>query len=121
MYDSKIVFFINQLITEIARITNYWKLTFAQANNPFDDNWGASGAGLAFAIGLLNAVGALLLVYAFRYGKATVVSPMVNCLPPIVTSLLSLWLAQVVPNFWAGIGMLIAILSAYLLAVSDES
>jgi hypothetical protein len=27
---------------------------------------------------LLNTIGALLLVYAFRYGKAIVVSPLVN-------------------------------------------
>jgi drug/metabolite transporter (DMT)-like permease len=96
-------------------------IAFLQADKPFEANWGACGAGLAFAIGLLNSIGALFLVYAFRYGKAIVVSPMVNCLPPIITSLLALLLAQVLPNFWAGIGMLIAIFSAYVLAISEEN
>ncbi len=39
-------------------------------------NLGLSGPWLAASIQILNAVGALLLVYAFRYGKAIVVSPL---------------------------------------------
>ena len=45
-------------------------------------NWGADGPYLAAVIQVLNAVGALLLVYAFRYGKAMVVSPLTNAGAP---------------------------------------
>ncbi len=46
--------------------------------------------GLAAAIQMLNAVGALTLVFAFRYGKAIIVSPLVNAGAPLLTALLSL-------------------------------
>ena len=38
-------------------------------------NWGLRGAGLTVPIQLLNAVGALCVVYAYRYGRAIIVSP----------------------------------------------
>ena len=38
-------------------------------------------------IQILNAVGALTLVYAFRYGKAIVVSPLINAGAPLLTTL----------------------------------
>lgn len=50
-----------------------------------------------FGIQILNSIGALTLVYAYRYGKAVVVSPMEG-LSPMATVLLSLILLQVVPN-----------------------
>lgn len=96
-------------------------VAWLMAEEPLQANWGADGALLAFGIGLLNAFGALFLVYAFRYGKAILVSPMVNCLPPIVTSLLSLMILQVVPSTPVALGMVLAIVSALLLALSEES
>ncbi len=50
-----------------------------------------------FGIQILNSIGALTLVYAYRYGKAVVVSPMEG-LSPMATVLLSLLILQVVPN-----------------------
>ena len=50
-----------------------------------------------FGIQILNAIGALTLVYAYRYGKAVVVSPMEG-LSPMVTVLLSLIIWQAIPN-----------------------
>ncbi len=44
-------------------------------------NWGFKGPYLAAGIQVLNSVGALLLVYAFRYGKAIIVSPLTNAAP----------------------------------------
>lgn len=51
----------------------------------------------SFGIQLLNSIGALTLVYAYRYGKAVVVSPMEG-LSPMVTVVLSLLISQVVPD-----------------------
>ncbi|MBO5014096.1 MAG: DMT family transporter [Paludibacteraceae bacterium] len=51
----------------------------------------------SFGIQILNSIGALTLVYAYRYGKAVVVSPMEG-LAPMVTVLLSLVILHVIPN-----------------------
>ena len=51
----------------------------------------------SFGIQILNSIGALTLVYAYRYGKAVVVSPMEG-LSPMVTVLLSLIILSVIPN-----------------------
>lgn len=45
----------------------------------------------------LNSIGALTLVYAYRYGKAVIVSPMEG-LSPMVTVLLSLIILSVIPT-----------------------
>ena len=50
-----------------------------------------------FGIQLLNAIGALTLVYAYRHGKAVIVSPMEG-LSPMVTVLLSLVILSVIPT-----------------------
>jgi drug/metabolite transporter (DMT)-like permease len=50
-----------------------------------------------FGIQSLNSIGALTLVYAYRYGKAVIVSPMEG-LSPMVTVLLSLIILSVIPT-----------------------
>ena len=52
-------------------------------------NYGLDGPGLAAAIQMLNSIGALTLVFAFRYGKAIIVSPLVNAGAPLLTAILS--------------------------------
>ncbi len=81
---------------------------------------GFSGPGLATLIQMLNAVGALTLVYAFRYGKAMVVSPLVNAGAPLLTALIALLVAGATPGPYklAGIGLSLA--AALLLALQPE-
>ena len=38
------------------------------------------------------------MVYAFRYGKVIIVSPMINALAPVITIVLSLAIYRVIPN-----------------------
>jgi drug/metabolite transporter (DMT)-like permease len=83
-------------------------------------NYSLDGPGLAAAIQLLNAVGALTLVFAFRYGKAIIVSPLVNAGAPLLTALLSLALAGAVPNSYKVAGIVLALTAALLLAVQPE-
>jgi uncharacterized membrane protein len=83
-------------------------------------NWGFKGPYLTFLIQTLNAVGALTIVYAFRYGKAMVVSPLTNAVAPVITIVLSLILYQVIPHWIIIAGMLLAIISIFLLAVEDS-
>jgi drug/metabolite transporter (DMT)-like permease len=78
-------------------------------------NWGLRGPVAAAAIQVLNAIGALSLVYAVRYGKAIIVVPMTS-LAPMLTILISLLLYQVVPGPVLLAGMTLAVLAIVLLA-----
>lgn len=79
-------------------------------------NRGPSGPWLAAAIHLLNSIGALTMVYAFRYGKVIIVSPLINALAPVITIVLSLLIYRVVPHKVVVAGMLLAALAFFLLA-----
>jgi drug/metabolite transporter (DMT)-like permease len=79
-------------------------------------NWGRSGPWLAAPIQLLNSIGALTMVYAFRHGKVIIVSPMINALAPVITIVLSLVLYRVVPHRVVVAGMALAAVAFYLMA-----
>lgn len=78
-------------------------------------NWGWKGPGLAVVIQVLNAIGALTLVYALRYGKAIIVTP-ATALAPVITIILSLLLYGVIPSFVIITGLCLAVIAIYLLA-----
>ncbi|GGZ33040.1 EamA family transporter [Asticcacaulis endophyticus] len=80
-------------------------------------NWGFDGPYLAAGIQLLNAIGALCLVFAFRYGKAIVVSPLTNAGGPLVTAVISLAVAGVIPGQLKIIGLILAFIASALLAL----
>src|SRR6476659_1102515 len=79
-------------------------------------NWGFKGPYLAAAIQILNSIGALFIVYAFRYGRAIIVSPLTNAGAPVITIILSLLIYGVFPHMIILTGMLLAILAIFLLA-----
>ena len=83
-------------------------------------NYGLDGLGLAAATQMLNAVGALTLVYAFRHGKAMVISPLTNAGSPLITALISMSLLGVVPQTSKAIGIVLAFVAAALLAIEPE-
>lgn len=83
-------------------------------------NWGPRGPYLAAVIQSLNSVGALCLVYAFRYGKAIIVSPLTNAVAPVITIIISLAIYGVVPHPLVTAGMVLAVLSTLLLALEGE-
>lgn len=66
---------------------------------------------------MLNAVGALTLVYAYRYGKAIIVSPMQG-LAPLITMVLSLIVFAIVPGPMLMTGLVLATIA--LIALSIE-
>lgn len=78
-------------------------------------NWGLKGPYLAFAIHILNSIGALALVYALRYGKAIIVVPMTG-LSPVITVFISLIIYSVIPGIILSIGIFLAIVAIYLLS-----
>ncbi len=83
-------------------------------------NWSANGPWLAAVTQILNAVGALCLVYAFRYGKAIVVSPLTNAGAPLMTSVIALIILGAMPPTTKIIGIVLAIAAAFLLALEPE-
>ena len=83
-------------------------------------NWSFSGPWLTAMIQILNAVGALCLVYAFRYGKAMIVSPLTNAGAPVITTVMSLIIYMVIPHPIVITGMVLAIIAAFLMAIEEE-
>jgi drug/metabolite transporter (DMT)-like permease len=83
-------------------------------------NYGLDGPYLAAATQILNSVGALTLVYAFRYGKAIVVSPLTNAGAPLITALIALALLGLVPQPLKIAGIVLAFIAAALLAIEPE-
>lgn len=84
-------------------------------------NWGVSGLYSAALIQVLNSIGALSLVFAFRYGKAIIVSPMTNALAPVITVVISLILYSVIPHLFIVLGMVLAIAASFLLGIEEET
>ena len=83
-------------------------------------NWGFKGPYLAAIIQILNSIGALTIVYAFRYGKAIIVSPMTNAVAPVITIILSLIIYQVIPHPVIVGGIVLALVSILLMAIEDN-
>jgi drug/metabolite transporter (DMT)-like permease len=78
-------------------------------------NWGFRGPYLAAMIQVLNAIGALTLVYAVRHGKAIVVVPL-TALAPMLTVIISLVLYQVIPHPLVATGLALAAIAMVLMA-----
>lgn len=78
-------------------------------------NWSFKGPYLAGMIHVLNAIGALTLVYALRYGKAIVVVPLTG-LSPLITIIISLIIYGVFPGPVLIAGMVLAMIGIYLLS-----
>jgi len=83
-------------------------------------NMGWDGPWMTAAIQLLNAIGALTLVYAFRYGKAIVVAPLTNAGAPLVTAVLALAFAGAVPGPLKILGLTLALVASLLLVLEPE-
>lgn len=79
-------------------------------------NWGFKGPFLAAGIQVLNSIGALFIVYAFRYGRAIIVSPLTNTGAPVITIILSLFIYGIFPHTIILAGMLLALFAVFLMA-----
>ena len=83
-------------------------------------NYGFKGIWLAGIIQLLNALGALFLVYAFKFGKAIIVSPLTNAAAPLLTVSLSLILYRHIPNVYIISGIALALTATFIIAVGEQ-
>lgn len=71
-------------------------------------------------IQILNAIGALCLVFAFRYGKAIVVSPLTNAGAPLISAVIAIVVLSVLPSGTKSLAIVLAIVAAVLLAIEPE-
>lgn len=83
-------------------------------------NYGPSGPLLAATTQVLNAIGALTLVYAFRYGKALTVSPLVNAGAPLLTTVIAMLLAASMPGGYRLAGIVLSLAAALFLALQPD-
>lgn len=70
----------------------------------------------SFFIQILNSIGALTLVYAYRYGKAILVSPMEG-LAPVITVILSLIIYAVFPSTIMLVGIVLAVFAMIMMSL----
>ncbi|WP_460639818.1 EamA family transporter [Larkinella harenae] len=91
-----------------------WMTDFSQPIN-----YGLNGPYLSAAVQVLNAFGALCLVYAFRYGRAIFVAPMTTALSPVLTVILSLWIYSTFPHPVTLVGIGLAIASAVMMGNAE--
>lgn len=85
-----------------------------------DINWGMSGLWATAGVQLLNSIGALCLVFAYRYGKAIVVSPLANAGAPLMTAVISLLILGAMPSTTKIIGIGLAVIAALFIALQPE-
>ncbi len=105
-------------MTVTALLLNPLALEMTDFSTPI--NYGWLGPGLAAVTQILNAVGALTLVYAFRYGRALVVAPLANAGAPMITAIVSMVVLGVMPNTVTVVAIALAFLAAALLAIEPE-
>ena len=84
-------------------------------------NMGWDGPWLAAGIQVLNAIGALTLVFAFRYGKAIIVAPLSNAGAPLATAVISLIALGVMPGTLKIVGLVLALIASVCLAIEPEA
>lgn len=109
--------FFYMMISGLLLVPVAWALT--DRSQPI--NWGWDGPALAAAIQVLNAIGALTLVFAFRYGKAIIVAPLSNAGAPLATAVISLIALGVMPGPLKLIGLVLALIASVLLAIEPDA
>lgn len=116
-YMSAEGIFFYMMVAGLLLVPVAWALT--DRSHPI--NWGWSGPGLAAGIQVLNAIGALTLVFAFRYGKAIIVAPLSNAGAPLATAIISLIALGVMPDTLKIVGLVLALAASMLLAIEPDA
>lgn len=105
--------FVYMTLTGLILTPVAYYMTDFNATNNFSNSLILS----TFFIQILNSIGALTLVYAYRYGNAIIVSPMTG-LAPLITIILSLIIYAIFPSTILLIGLVLA--SIALVVLSKE-
>jgi drug/metabolite transporter (DMT)-like permease len=113
--SAESIFFYMMLTGLMLMPVAWWMTDFSKPIN-----LGLDGPWLAAGIQILNAIGALTLVFAFRYGKAMVVAPLTNAGAPLATAAISLIAIGVMPGQLKMVGLVLALIASVLLALETE-
>lgn len=116
-YMSAEGIFFYMMLAGLLLVPVAWLLT--DRSQPI--NWGWDGPALAAGIQVLNAIGALTLVFAFRYGKAIIVAPLSNAGAPLATAVISLIALGVMPGTLKIIGLVLALAASVMLAIEPDA
>jgi drug/metabolite transporter (DMT)-like permease len=116
-YMSAEGIFFYMMIAGLLLVPVAWLLT--DRSQPI--NWGWDGPALAAGIQVLNAIGALTLVFAFRYGKAIIVAPLSNAGAPLATAIISLIALGVMPGTLKIVGLVLALAASVMLAIEPDA
>ncbi len=103
--------FFYMMVTAVALVP----MAIAMTDFSTPINFGFKGPYLAAFIHILNAIGALTLVYALRYGKAIIVVPM-SGLSPLITVVSAWMLYAVIPGDILSTGLVLAIIGIFFLS-----
>ena len=114
--NAENIFLYMTLMSLLQTPVALWMTDFSGA--PIEYGW--RGPGLAAITQILNAVGALTLVYAFRYGRALVVAPLANAGAPLITAVVSMLILGATPSVSTLAGIVLAFAAAALLAIEPE-
>lgn len=113
--DAENIFLYMTLTSLLLIPVALWMTDFSV---PIEYGW--QGPGLAAITQILNAVGALTLVYAFRHGRALVVAPLANAGAPMITAIISMMVLGAMPNSVTIAAIVMASGAAALLAIEPE-
>jgi drug/metabolite transporter (DMT)-like permease len=108
--------FFYMMVGGLALAPVAWAMT--DFSRPVNTGW--DGPAMTAGIQILNAIGALTLVYAFRYGKAMVVAPLTNAGAPLVTAVIALAFAGAVPGPLKILGLALALIASLLLVMEPR-
>ncbi len=110
--------FFYMALTALLLAPAAWFMTSEMEIQQID--WNFASISYTAVIQILNAIGALTIVYAFRYGKAIIVSPLTNAVAPVITVIISLILYKTIPHPMIISGMVLAVVSMFVLAFEDS-
>jgi drug/metabolite transporter (DMT)-like permease len=116
-YTSAESIFFYEMLSALMLIPIAWAMT--DFSRPI--NWHWDGPWLAAGIQLLNAIGALTVVFAFRYGKAIIVASLVNVGAPLTTVFVSMAVLGFLPAPLKITGIVLALMASLLLAVEPDA
>ena len=82
-------------------------------------NWGLNGPGLAAIVQVLNAIGFVTYVLAFKYGKAIIVAPLGNAFP-VLSVFITLFVQHRLPTMIETIGIVTCMAAATAMVIDEQ-
>jgi drug/metabolite transporter (DMT)-like permease len=112
--SSASVCFYNTVAALLLAPVTIWMTDFGKPIN-----WTFNGPWLAAGIQILNAIGFVTYVLAFKYGKALIVAPLGNAFP-LLTVFITLIVQRRMPTTIEAVGIVACMAAATLMVVDEQ-